>query len=146
MLKRDKIVPPLKIDNNVLLTPSEKAEALAENFIVNHTNPFDNQITSFSTEIKQQNTLLLSNDAESPEYPETNEIIYYVKLSKNSIAPGYDEVKTILLKKLSASGFNFLTLIICACLKLCYFPNSWKHAIVTPIKKTWKRWSVCIEL
>lgn len=138
MLKRDKIVPPLKIDNNVLLTPSEKAEALAENFIVNHTNPFDNQITSFSTEIKQQNTLLLSNDAESPEYPETNEIIYYVKLSKNSTAPGYDEVKTILLKKLSASGFNFLTLIICACLKLCYFPNSWKHAIVTPIKKPGK--------
>lgn len=46
-----------------------------------------------------------------------------------------DKIHNSLVKKLPQVGIMVLGLIINSCLKLNYFPNKWKHAMVIPIKK-----------
>lgn len=137
--KRDNFLPPFKVNNKTLITAKEKAEALAENFYQNHNNPYNNLQTDFSTEVEHRTNELLSEDnVDEWNYPDVTEIISHIKNTKNSTAPGPDGIKTLLIKKLSTAGAGILTLIICACLKLSYFPEQWKHAYVIPIKKPGK--------
>ncbi|KXJ75371.1 hypothetical protein RP20_CCG011846 [Aedes albopictus] len=50
-------------------------------------------------------------------------------------SPGHDGISNWLLKRLPRKGLVVLAKIFSACLKLCYFPVEWKHAIVVAIPK-----------
>jgi hypothetical protein len=60
------------------------------------------------------------------------------KWKKNGKAPGGDGVLNILLKIIPHRATGFLAYIYNYCLKLCYFPKEWKHAVVIPILKPGK--------
>lgn len=59
------------------------------------------------------------------------------KLTKipNHKTPGPDNILNVVLKHLPTKGLAQLTYIINTIIKLQYFPNSWKTAIVVPILK-----------
>jgi Reverse transcriptase (RNA-dependent DNA polymerase) len=61
-----------------------------------------------------------------------------IKNLKNSKTPGFDNIPKILLKNLSRKALVFLTYIFNSCVKLSYFPKSWKHANVIPVPKPGK--------
>ena len=63
------------------------------------------------------------------------EIKTIVKNFKNGKAPGWDDIPNIVLKNLNNKALVQLTHIFNCSLKLSYFPNAWKTAIILPIYK-----------
>jgi hypothetical protein len=75
---------------------------------------------------------------DSSSYTSPREIKNIIKKLKNGKAPGGDGVSNILFKNIPCRATIFLTYIYNSCLKLCYFPKEWKHAVVIPIPKPGK--------
>jgi Reverse transcriptase (RNA-dependent DNA polymerase)/Endonuclease-reverse transcriptase len=130
-------VPALKIDGVTLLTGPEKANAIAAVFSRAHNNTMPSPLEIIVDEGCSilQNNVVNSNPSNLTSPRELKKII---KNLKNSKAPGFDNIPNILLKNLSRKALVFLTYIFNSCLKLCYFPKIWKHAIVIPIPKPGK--------
>ncbi len=139
---RSKQMPPLKAENDTLYNPVDKANLLADHFEKVHQNPLENSKPSFSNKILNQVTNIMQtrNDDILPDYPTENEISLEIKNLKISKSPGFDRIHNSLVKQLPRKGVLFLHLIIMAwaCLKLSYFPDSWKKANVVPIHKPGK--------
>lgn len=66
------------------------------------------------------------------------EIKHIINRLKKNKAPGPDEIPNTLLKQLPMKAVVYLTYIFNACMLLSYFPNEWKHALVSAIPKTGK--------
>lgn len=138
---RHQQMPPLKNGENILITPEEKANALAAQFAENHQNPLatDNRSHTVFVERSVQRFLCrseISND--SIELSNTLEVRELCKKLRNRKAPGPDNISNTLIKRLPPLGILYLTIIINSCLKLQYFPQTWKHANVIPISKPGK--------
>lgn len=69
------------------------------------------------------------------QYEDVNQIIKSFLPMK---APGLDGIRNIELKYLPKQGIQFLTTMFNACLKLEYYPNAFKQAIVIPLLKKGK--------
>lgn len=81
---------------------------------------------------------------DSPSEPDTNYLVRpkqvqeMIKKIKNKKSPGCDKICNQLLKHLPRKAIILLARIFTACLKHCYFPCGWKHAIIVPIPKPGK--------
>lgn len=137
---RDRTLPPLKVDNQHLITPQEKANSLALQFKKNHENPLENFNTTHTKHVDSKVQRFMRNcpTSLSPKYTTMEELQSITKKMKNCKAPGMDKVHNSLVKKLPPVGFFLLGIIINASLKMNYFPTKWKHAKVVPIKKPGK--------
>jgi hypothetical protein len=137
---KEKILPPFKHDNKIILTPEEKSNLLADNFEENHKNPLKNNAPKFDSFISHQTSRNLGNifDFSEVDYPTVGELSGHIKAMKNRKSPGADNIHNSLIKNLPENGLIFLNLILAACLKLAYFPSKWKKANVIPIKKPGK--------
>lgn len=142
MLKNsNKIIPPLKEDDKLCITSTEKAELIGKEFNKNHQNPLADTNPDFNIEIKNTVNEFLTDPVQNfscEDFPDEDEVIGIIKNLKNAKAPGIDKINNNLLKKLPLRGVTYLLFIISACLKLSYFPESWKKAKVTPIHKVGK--------
>lgn len=138
---RCKKLPVLRQGANNLVTPQEKADALARQFSTAHSNPLcdDNPTHTRTINAATRRIMELPIDNTGIDTPTVSEIERYIKKLKNSKAPGFDRVHNNLLKQLPRSGLLYLTAIIIACLRLCYFPEKWKHANVIAIPKPGKK-------
>lgn len=58
-----------------------------------------------------------------------------LRRTKGNKAPGHDDIQTILLKQLPRRGIAHLTNLYNTCLRLRYFPETWKQAILFPLLK-----------
>lgn len=134
---RNRYMPPLKTSNTLAITPVEKSNALADQFIQNHANPLSTHNGSFTRHVHSTTTRYINQPINTSDisFTSVNEIQDCVRRLKNSKAPGIDKVHNSLIKNLPPLAFVLLTLIINSCLKLSYFPNQWKHAKVIGIKK-----------
>lgn len=139
--KNVKYSPPLqKVDTNSLISsPLEKANLLAECFASTHRNPLPGDVqTTYAVDASIsfiENSATTENDVPLIRPREIERIIRSMKPRK---APGQDKIRNLLLKHLPRKGLVMITKIVNACLKNCYFPSSWKHAIVTAIPKPGK--------
>lgn len=114
-------MPALKVDDRRLITPHEKATALAAQFSKNHENPLANENITFTRHVDTTVNRFMRNSEETPTTPELatcEEVKIDAKRLKNPKAPGMDRVHNRLIKKLPSEGFIFLTLIVNACLTL----------------------------
>lgn len=137
---RDRFMPPLKVPNGLAMSSEEKANTLADQFVENHTNPLATDNISFTRHVKNTTNRFISrsvNDSDV-EFVDTDETMVMIRKLKNSKAPGLDKVHNCLIKNLPPVAVLLLTLIINSCLKLSYFPDTWKHAKVIAIKKPGK--------
>ena len=138
----NKAIPPLKVDGKVLVTSSEKAETIGEQFHKNHQNPLADENPDFTTETQNKVEDFLNNietlNATCDDLPDREETLSHVKNLKNAKAPGIDRINNNLLKKLPARGIDYLHFIMILCIKFSYFPEDWKQAKVCAIPKPGK--------
>lgn len=136
---RDRTIPVLKDEERLIITPEEKAEVLADKFAKFHDNPLASNDPQFEEEVVAKvQEFMTSHHEINPEYPTVAETAQIVRQLKNPKAPGLDRVHNRLIKQLPLPAIARLNLIICLCLKLCYFPSAWKLATVIPIRKPGK--------
>lgn len=140
---KNKGIPPLKINEKIHVTATEKAEIIGEQFYKNHQNPLENENPEFTAAINNQVEDFFSNINNEQNFtcddlPDEEEVLAVIKKLKNPKAPGIDRINNILLKKLPMRGINYILFIMTACMKFSYFPAKWKHAKVVPIPKPGK--------
>lgn len=132
-------IPPLKCDENLLVSPLEKANAIASSFSKNHL--IGSHLVSPMEQAVSDTLLTLNN---TPCYVPDNkkisveEVSAAIKGAKNMKAPGFDTIFNLVLKNLSVSALSHIANIFNRCLDLNYFPNCWKLAKVVPILKPGK--------
>lgn len=134
-------LPPLKVNDDVFITLTEKAEALANQFSSAHQNPLDNNEPAFTQEIedKRSQFITINHNCLSEYIPTQTEIEQHLKEIRKSKATGIDKIHDQLIKNLPRSGIMHLSKIIMSCHRLCYFPKAWKHASVIAIHKPGKK-------
>lgn len=135
---KSKSIPVLVSNGQKLFTSSEKSNCIAEKFAKAHLTTF-NDHTSPEIEKSVQDCFSKLNEQDiqfdSIRFTEVNEISRIIKSLKRKKAPGRDKINNLLLKNLNKKAIHLLATIYNGCLKLGYFPDTWKHAIVVPILK-----------
>lgn len=135
------MAPPLDRGNNVLLTDSEKAQALATHFIAIHDatdSTLHHDVTSRSVRHSLLNIHHSRSTPDSIRLVSEAEIVSIISYLKNNKAPGFDGITNRLLKKLPQLALSFLRYIFNVCLLNDYFPNCWKISKVKCICKPCK--------
>lgn len=104
---RRNIMPPLKVNDQTLMTPREKAAALATQFAKNHDNPLAESNVTFTRHVVNSVTRFSRNctpESIAPILATEQEVKACVMRLKNSKAPGQDRVYNRLIKNLPAEG------------------------------------------
>lgn len=136
---RSNVIPPLKEKDQILLTESEKAEALASQFMSNHLTTSDQvapatieeAVSNCALHVESQRVLNL----DSRTFVSPKELRDIISRQSNNKAPGEDGIKNIVLKNAGRKFITALTYICNACLMLSYFPSHWRHAITIAARK-----------
>lgn len=144
MLKNTKeVVPSLKFNNTVLLTDSEKAEALSNAFLKAHdldlTNlaPDQKHITNIA-KLTRCTHYPIPNRTLQKYLTNPNELKKLAKTFSNDKTPGLDGITYRLIKNISNKAYCQLSYIVNAVLALQHYPRAWKQAAVIPIAKPGK--------
>ncbi|GFT26360.1 RNA-directed DNA polymerase from mobile element jockey [Trichonephila clavipes] len=74
----------------------------------------------------------------TPPLTSPEEVCNIILGLENRKAAGADQIKNIALKSLPINAITFLTKIFNKCLMNGYFPDAWKHAIITLLPKKGK--------
>jgi hypothetical protein len=137
----NKILPLKDTANQLLLTDKEKADEIGRIFNMAHYTTY-NDASDSTTESMVKGSChivnFLSPEIQESILPTPKEIKLIIRKLKIKKSPGLDKINNILLKKLPQKAIIFLMHIFRACIKLCYFPDRWKHAKITPIPKPGK--------
>lgn len=132
-------VPPLKFNNDLLVSPLDKANAIAVSFSENHligshmVSPMEEAVSDTLATLVNTPCYVPANKRIS-----TEEVAAALKGAKNMKAPGFDSIFNLVLKHLSVSTLSHITRILNKCMDLNYFPSCWKMAKVVPILKPGK--------
>lgn len=132
-------VPPLKLNDSLLITHEEKANAIGAHFVSSHN--LGSTIVSPLEGMVQESIQAIAN---TPCYVPANkkitvdEVRLSIRQSKKMKAPGFDAIFNLVLKNISERSIVHLVCILNKCLELQYFPAVWKCAKVIPIPKPGK--------
>lgn len=136
--KTNSFTTKLIVNNTTVITPEEKANALADEFQKSHQltshmrNPIDRKVKQSVTKLKNIQQFPIENAITSQE------VSTIIKGLKPSKSPGLDNISNRLLKNLPPKAIQKLTDIFNACLKLGYFPETFKTVKVIPVAKPGK--------
>ncbi|UYV82285.1 hypothetical protein LAZ67_21001586 [Cordylochernes scorpioides] len=126
--KTDKITS-LNANGKTLLTDKEIGNDLSEHFS-KHFSKAEDEVPSYLTDNTchhpQENILSMTTP---------NEVKEVIKNLGNHKAPGHDNITPQMTKNLPIKWIVFLAGIFNAALHLCYFPKTWKRAIIITIPK-----------
>ncbi|KAL1454650.1 hypothetical protein WDU94_010864 [Cyamophila willieti] len=135
ILRQRDDIPPIKVSDQFLTSPSDKCEAFADvledTFSVNENN-FD---TNHVTKVNEFLDLAVPSVELPIPYVNPCEVHGEIHLLKTKKAPGHDLIPNEVIKELPRRAVLFLTALFNACLRWNYFPYMWKHAQVTMIHK-----------
>ena len=135
--RKRKSIPPIKDTLGYHYSDSEKAEAFARSF-KSHFLSSSNSTSRFERIVSNSVQSLLSiNDFETPIIP-FDEVKFIFSSLNHKKSCGADCIPNMALRHLS-SCYNFTTActdIFNCCLKISYFPDTWKVAKILPIPKT----------
>lgn len=136
-------LPPLKGNNGTTAyTNQQKSETLANVFHKSHTltlglgNQRTEKIVAHS--IKRINASSIAPSELAKMLTKPKEIHGILKSLKIKKSPGDDHITNRLLKQIPKRAVVLLTMISNACMKLSYFPSTWKIARVIAIPKPGK--------
>ena len=76
-----------------------------------------------------------NNDGNNLQETTMEEVQIIIKNKKGRSAPGHDGISAIMIKHLPFSIIQYLTHLFNSCIKVQYFPTSWKSSIITNIPK-----------
>lgn len=136
LMRRREIMPPLKDDQNrIHLTPPERCDLLAQQFMKNYDNPLKTDNAANTRRVKNRVTRYIRHCIVEPEYASVQEVREEIQRLKNNTSPGFDNIHSRLIKNLPDTALWLLLIIINSSLRLSYFPKSWKHSKMMAIKK-----------
>lgn len=136
---RNKGIPVLKLQGKKMITNPEKCEALADHFegafqsTASTSNATGKRVEAEIAKL-QEHVI----DESHIEPFELSDLRYCVSRLKNSKAPGPDKIFNRCIKRLPDEALKFLLDIMNSCLRLGYFPDSWKLADIICIQKPGK--------
>ena len=139
--KRNKFLPPFKINSDILLTAQEKTDALAAQFESAHQNPLADIHPAFTLKINDEIESFIAAPIPANNTftePSIRLIKYLIIKLKNRKAPGKDRINNTFIKNLPPLANKYIHLIISLCMRNSYFPNQWKYAKVIAIHKPGK--------
>lgn len=138
-------IPTLEDNNKEAYTDKDKAEMIATQYEnvhridITNNNPQQKEIIKRVKEIIEKREENNSNENLNKQFvtspKEINNIIRKLPSLK---APGKDGIQNIVLKNIGRKAIVQLMYITNAIIKIEYFPEKWKIAIVTPILKPGK--------
>jgi hypothetical protein len=140
--KRSEILPITDSNNKEAINDQQKTECLASYFQNVHNNSIASNTKQSKIETLIDEIINRPNsfDHEHIKNIITNprEIKYIIHKLKYNKATGEDSIDNVIIKNISKKAKVQLTYLIRGALKLNYFPNQYKIAIVIPIPKTGK--------
>ncbi|GFW19570.1 probable RNA-directed DNA polymerase from transposon BS [Trichonephila clavipes] len=133
-------VPPLVGPMGLHYSPEDKVDLFAdslESSFQENPEPYDDD---FIDHVEEKVDRFLHRNSRRHTAPLTSpqEIMDIILQLPNKKAPGKDGIKNIALKALPLNAITNITKIINSCLQLNYFPQEWKHALITVIPKPGK--------
>lgn len=135
---RPQMIPPLSLNQRLLVTDEEKCEAFADRFRDVH----DETNIALGSDVvsKRVKDSLLKIDStrvdpDSIEFVSDAEVLSIISSLKNDKAPDLDRVGNRHLKNLPILALTILTCIFNACLIHNYFPKVWRQSKVRSICK-----------
>lgn len=134
--KSTKYSPPLRQGDSIVASSFGKAQLLATSIAQAHTNQMVDDVdtaTAVNNSINHIDHSYLTND--HPWLIRPKEVVRLIKRLKAKKSPGQDQIRNCVLKRLPRKAHIFLAKIFSACIRLGYFPSSWKHAVVIAIPK-----------
>lgn len=138
--KHTRNVGVLREGDKNLFTNEEKVNAIANTFESSHAlttnfkHSIDTKVNSFNKQLMKNNY----SNLDASTYTSPKEIRAITKQLKSFKAPGIDGIQNILLKKLPFRALILITKIFNGCIKIGYFPSTFKLAKVVPIPKPGK--------
>lgn len=123
-----------------MVSNKEKADALVANFAQAHNNTLasDPRTVQEVNQTIEELSNFIEMNIDSSTLTKPKEIREIIKRLKSKKSPGQDGVRNVMLKHLPRKGLVYLTKIFNGCIKLMYFPTTWKHATVVAIPKSKK--------
>ncbi|GFX42375.1 probable RNA-directed DNA polymerase from transposon X-element [Trichonephila clavipes] len=112
------------------------ADSLESSFQEN-TEPYDDDFIDHVEE-RVDNFLHRNSRRHTAPLTSPQEIMDIILQLDNKKAPGKDGIKNIALKALPLNAITNITKIFNSCLQQNYFPQEWKHALITVIPKAGK--------
>lgn len=110
--KRRNQIPPLEVNDQTLLTPEEKSNAIANTFSQNHQNPFENEDITHTNHVNSRASRYLRNctpTINNQDVVTTSETADIIKRLKTSKSPGLDRIHNALIKKMPHKAVLLLT-------------------------------------
>lgn len=131
-------MPMLKVEGRRIFTDKEKANAIAKVLDDAHhlthdmrgPRTFERKVRTETDNLRNSTPPIDAADLIRPK-----QIVQLIKRLKNRKAPGADRISNQMLKRLPRKCIVLLTYIFNACIKLSYFPDSWKVATVLAFRK-----------
>lgn len=131
-----KYSPPLNVNGNLVVSPSQKAEAFAATFAAAHNNEeHGDPETSAAVDAAIHQIRAARSPVPNAALVKPKEVKSIIRMLKNRKSPGQDGIRNTCLKHLPRKGLVVLVKVFNACLALGYFPAGWKHANVIAIPK-----------
>ncbi|GFS47316.1 probable RNA-directed DNA polymerase from transposon BS [Trichonephila inaurata madagascariensis] len=117
--------------------PAEFPSNLLESSFQENSEPSDDDFIDHVEE-RVDNFLHPNSRRHTAPLTSPQEIMEILLQLPNRKAPGKDGIKNIALKALALNAITNITKIFNSCLQLNYFPQEWKHALITVIPKAGK--------
>ncbi|KAM0734035.1 putative RNA-directed DNA polymerase from transposon X-element [Formica fusca] len=137
--KKFQTIPTLEDNNIEAFSDDDKAEMIATQYEKVHSIDLNNNNEQQKAVIKIVEDLIRNKVENIEDYKQEiispKEINNIIKKLPSLKAPGKDGIQNIVLKNISRKALVQLMYITNAIIKLGYFPQEWKKAIVIPILK-----------
>lgn len=135
LLKKIPASHPITGPLGLAFSATEKAEILADTLANQFTNNPGPIVPDVASTIQALNgtDILCSGLFTTP-----GTVLNLINKLPKKKAPGEDLISNAALRHLPSNKITSLTEILNACLRTCYFPSTWKRAVIIPIPKPGK--------
>lgn len=137
ILKTPEELPTLSSEGKTYCSDEEKSTAFAHHL----ETVFRPNITCTGTHIMHVINTIDRNyptDTNNIDPVSSLELKAIVSTFSKRKSPGYDLITNKMLQNLTEKSFSILASIFNACLRLGYFPDAWKHAVIVMFSKPGK--------
>ena len=134
ILKQRDTIPPLKVGLAKFETNIDKCKIFAQHF----ENCFTTEATTKDIILEINSPNIYSTETNTIQPCSPQEIKQIIDRLANKKSPGHDLITNKILKNLTPKALAFLASLLNSILRIGYFPNTWKQAIIIPIHKPGK--------
>lgn len=137
ILHQPQVICPITAENVTYSTDGEKSEIFANHLekVFSPANTNNNFFHLSALNYNETHAPVVNTEIKPASPGELKSIINSLE---NKKSPGHDLIPNIVLKHLTKKSLAFLASIFNACLRLGYFPNSWKLAHIILFHKPGK--------